>query len=170
MRRLVRLSASALGAAVVIAAAVGGVAGAKSAPQPNAAVEIGTAKIQKLGNVLVTGHGHVLYMFAPDDRSKVVCNAACQKIWRPDVAPKDGVAKAIGGARQSLIGSDKNPVDGKRIVTYDGWPLYTYVLDTRPREPDGQNVALSGGFWWVLTPAGKVNQTPVPHGGYQEGS
>lgn len=170
MRRLVRLSASALGAAVVVAAAVGGVAGAKSGSQPNAAVEIGTAKIPKLGNVLVTGHGHVLYMFAPDDRSKVACNAACQKIWSPDVAPKNGVAKAIGGSRQSLIGSDRNPVDGKRIVTYDGWPLYKYVLDKRPREATGQNVALSGGFWWVLTPAGKVNQTPVSHGGYDEGS
>jgi predicted lipoprotein with Yx(FWY)xxD motif len=80
------------------------------------------------------------------------------------------MAKAIGGAKQSLIGSYRNPADGRRIVTYRGWPLYKYVLDKRPREADGQNVALSGGFWWVLTPAGKVNQTAVPHGGYDEGS
>ncbi len=157
-------------AAVVAVAMVGGVAGAKSGLQPNPAVEIGTAKVPQLGTVLVNGHGQVLYMFAPDDRSKVACNAACQKVWLPDVAPKKGVAKAIGGARQSLIGSGRNPADGRRIVTYDGWPLYKYVLDTRPREATGQNVALNGGFWWVLTPAGKVNQTPVSHGGYDEGS
>ena len=137
---------------------------AASAPKPNASVEIGSAKITKLGTVLVNGHGHVLYMFAPDDHSKVACSASCQKIWPPDVAPASGVAKAIGGARQSLIGSAANPVDGKRIVTYAGWPLYYYVLDKRPHQDNGQNVALNGGLWWVLTPAGKVVHTPISHG------
>ncbi len=169
MRRVARLSASAL-AAATLAAAAAGVAGATSSAKPNPAVEIATATVPKLGSVLVSGHGQVLYMFAPDGRAKVTCSAACQKIWRPDVAPRTGVAKALDGARQSLIGSDRNSVDRGRIVTYDGWPLYKYVLDTRPRMADGQNVALNGGFWWVLTPAGRVNQTPVPHGGFQEGS
>jgi predicted lipoprotein with Yx(FWY)xxD motif len=173
MRRVARLSASALAATALAATAVAGVAGATSnanRSKPNPAVEIGTASVTKLGSVLVNGHGQVLYMFAPDGRAKVTCNAACQKIWPPDVAPRSGVAKAIGGARQSLIGSDRNPVDGRRVVTYNGWPLYKYVLDTRPRMSQGQNVALEGGFWWVLTPAGRINQTPVPHGGFQEGS
>ncbi len=170
MRWPVRLSASALAVAALAAGAATGVAGATGSARPNPAVEIGTASLHQLGRVLVNGHGQVLYMFAPDQRSKVTCNAACQKIWPPDVAPRKGVAKAIGGARQSLIGSDRNPVDGRRIVTYNGWPLYKYVLDTRPRVPNGQNVALNGGFWWVLTPAGRVNQTPIPHGGFQEGS
>ena len=170
MRRVASLSASALVAVALGAAAVAGVAGATSSATPNPAVEIGTASIHKLGSVLVNGHGQVLYMFAPDGHEKVTCNAACQKIWPPDVAPRTGVAKAINSAKQSLIGSDRNPVDGRRIVTYNGWPLYKYTLDTRPRMPDGQNVALNGGFWWVLTPAGRVNQTPVPHGAYQEGS
>jgi len=170
MRRLTGSFASALAVAAAIAATAGGVAGARSRSQPNPAVEIGTASVPKLGRVLVTGHGQVLYMFAPDGRSKVTCNAACQKIWPPDVAPRDGMAKAIRGAKQSLIGSDRNPVDGRRIVTYHGWPLYRYVLDKKPHEAEGQNVGLSGGFWWVLTPAGKVNQTPVPHGAYEEGS
>lgn len=169
MRRVARLSGSALAAAALAAVTVAGVAAAGST-KPNPAVEVGTARIAKLGSVLVNGHGQVLYMFAPDGRAKVTCNAACQRIWPPDVAPRIGVAKAIGGARQSLIGSDRNPVDGRRIVTYDGWPLYKYVLDNRPRLALGQNVALNGGFWWVLTPAGRVNQTPMPHGGFQEGS
>lgn len=170
MRLPARLSGFALVATMLAAGAFAGVAGATGGSRPNPAVEIGTASIQKLGTVLVNGHGQVLYMFAPDARSRVTCNAACQKIWPPDVAPRTGVAKAIEGARQALIGSDRNPVDGRRIVTYDGWPLYRYVLDHKPRVPNGQNVALNGGFWWVLTPAGRVNQTPVPHGGYQEGS
>jgi predicted lipoprotein with Yx(FWY)xxD motif len=145
-------------------------ASASSAQKPNPSVLIGTAKIAQLGTVLVNGSGHVLYMFQPDDRSKVVCSAACQKIWPPVVAPASGVAKARYGARQSMIGSDKDPADGKRIVTYDGWPLYTYVLDKQRHQANGQNVALDGGFWWVLNAAGKINRTPVSHGGGYAGS
>ncbi len=173
MRRSARLSASVLAAAALVLAGLAAVAGATGptvTARPNPAVEITTASLHKLGRVLVSGHGQVLYMFAPDDRSKVTCNAACQRIWPPDVAPRRGVAQAAGQARQSLIGSAHNPVDGRRIVTYNGWPLYKYVLDSKPRQADGQNVALDGGFWWVLTPAGRVNHTPVPHGSYQVGS
>ena len=170
MRWTMRLSASALAAAAVAAVAATGVAGASGSAKPTPAVEVGTASVHRLGSVLVSGHGQVLYMFAPDRHSKVTCNAACQKIWLPDVAPRNGVAMAIGGARQSLIGSDRNPVGGGRVVTYNGWPLYTYVLDKQRHQASGQNVALNGGFWWVLTAAGRVNQTPIPHGSFQEGS
>lgn len=161
--------------AVLAPAATAAVTGPASASQkraerPNSSVEVGTARIAKLGTVLVRGSGSVLYMFQPDAASKVVCNAACQKIWPPLVAPATGVAKAIDGARQSMIGSDRDPVNGKRIVTYDGWPLYTYVLDKHRGEASGQNVALNGGFWWVLTPAGKINRTPISHGGGYVGS
>ena len=164
------LALVAITVAVAIAAVAVTSATAQSTQQPNAAVEVGTAKIAKLGTVLVNGHGHVLYMFAPDNGLKVVCSASCQKVWPPDVAPVTGLAKAIDGAKQSLIGSDKNPVDGRRIVTYDGWPLYFYVLDKRSHEDGGQNIALNGGYWWVLTPAGKINRTPVSHGGGYVGS
>jgi predicted lipoprotein with Yx(FWY)xxD motif len=152
------------------AAALTAAANGASDRKPNAAVEIGTAKIPKLGTVLVNGAGHVLYMFEPDDHAKVVCSATCQKIWPPVVAPKTGVARARYGAEQSLIGSARNRVDGKRIVTYDGWPLYTYVLDKRRHEDNGQNIALNGGYWWALSPAGKIVRTPVSHGGGYVGS
>ena len=143
---------------------------AKASQQPSSSVEVGTAKIGGLGTVLVRGTGHALYMFAPDDGSQLACSAACQKVWPPLIAPKSGVAKAIDGAKQSLIGSIKDPIDGKRVVTYYGWPLYTYVLDKAPHEATGQDVALNGGYWWVMTPAGKVIRTAVSHGGGDIGS
>lgn len=171
MRTPARLSAS-LPLLCALAAAAGptGSAAARGRPKPTSAVEIGVASVHRLGRVITTGRGRVLYMFAPDGRSKVTCNAQCQKIWPPVVAPRRGVARAIDGARQSLIGSVRNPADGRRIVTYNGWPLYEYVLDTRPREATGQNVLLNGGFWWVLTPKGQLNRTPVPHGSGIAGS
>jgi predicted lipoprotein with Yx(FWY)xxD motif len=140
-----------LAAALTLAAA----AGASPHPKVNASVKIGTAKIGKLGTVLVDGDGHVLYMFQPDKHAKVACNSDCQSIWPAVIAPKTGVAKATGKVKQSKLGSYRNPYDGKRIVTYNGWPLYTYVSDQGPGQANGQNLDLNGGYWWVLTANGK---------------
>jgi predicted lipoprotein with Yx(FWY)xxD motif len=137
-------------------------ASASRAQQPNSGVDVGTVKISKLGSVLVRGTGHVLYVFQPSG-PRVAC-AACDKIWFPLIAPASGVAKAIDGAKQALIGSVKDPVIGKRVVTYDGWPLYTYVLDTGKNEATGQDIKMGGGYWRVLTPSGKVVSAATSHG------
>jgi len=165
-RRILALAVASLAAATPFALAT---ATATSAQRPNAAVEIGSAKIAPLGTVLVSGRGRPLYVFHPDGASRIACTP-CQKIWFPLLAPATGVARAIGAARQSLIGSTRDPVIGRRVVTYDGWPLYTYVLDRRPGQADGQNIAMGGGHWRVLTPAGRVDSTPVSHGGGYAGS
>lgn len=161
-----------LAAALVTGTAFAGAtaaAAAKSSSQPSSAVRIGTAKVSGLGTVLVRGAGHPLYVFQATSTSIPGC-AACKKIWFPLIAPATGVAKAVGGAKQSLIGSVKDPVNGKRVVTYDGWPLYTYVLDRVPDIANGQGILMGGGYWRVLTPAGKVNRTSVTHGGGYVGS
>jgi predicted lipoprotein with Yx(FWY)xxD motif len=144
--------------ALLAALLASGPASGASKPKPNPSVKIGTAKVGSLGTVLVDSDGHVLYMFQPDKHTKVACNSDCQSTWPPLVAPVTGVAEATGKAQQSLIGSDKNPYDGKRIVTYNGWPLYTFVTDGHAGTADGQNLDLNGGYWWVLTPAGHVEK------------
>jgi predicted lipoprotein with Yx(FWY)xxD motif len=154
---------------VSVAVGAAGARAPRTAQQPNSSVEVGTAKISKLGAVLVRGSGQTLYMFDPNGGVHVAC-AACQKIWFPLIAPATGVAKAIGGAKQALIGSAKDPIIGKRVVTYDGWPLYTYVLDKRRDETGGQDILMGGGYWRVMSPAGRVISTAVSHGGGYIGS
>jgi predicted lipoprotein with Yx(FWY)xxD motif len=150
--------------AVALASVAVTVAGARAVrtQQPNSSVEVGTAKLTQLGGVLVRGSGHALYVFQPSG-PRVACSA-CQKIWFPLIAPAGGVAKATGAAKQALIGSVRDPVIGKRVVTYAGWPLYTYVLDATKHEATGQDIKMGGGYWRVLTPAGKVVSTAVSHG------
>src|SRR4029078_11623395 len=58
-------------------------------------------------------------------------------------------------AKQTLLGSDKNP-SGGRVVTYNRWPLYTYIADSKPGQATGQALDLNGGLWYVLSPYGKV--------------
>jgi predicted lipoprotein with Yx(FWY)xxD motif len=40
------------------------------------------------------------------------------------------------------------------VVTYAGWPLYTYVGDTQAGLASGQGLDLEGGVWYVLRTSG----------------
>jgi predicted lipoprotein with Yx(FWY)xxD motif len=39
-------------------------------------------------------------------------------------------------------------------VTYNGWPLYTYVGDKKPGDTNGNDLSQFGAQWYALTPAG----------------
>ena len=41
------------------------------------------------------------------------------------------------------------------MVTYDGWPLYTYAGDVGPGQAAGQDIDLNGGEWYVIRPSGQ---------------
>jgi predicted lipoprotein with Yx(FWY)xxD motif len=117
-------------------------------------VKVQARKLPKLGEVLVSASGRTLYVFAPDKASRVSCTASCQSVWPPLAAPSSGRAEAIGPVKSTLIGSDPNPVGG-RVVTYNGWPLYTFVGDSAPGTANGQRKLLNGGTWYVMSTSGK---------------
>jgi predicted lipoprotein with Yx(FWY)xxD motif len=121
-------------------------------------VVISTRSIPKLGTVLVNSAGRTLYMFAPDKQTKVTCLHSCAAVWPPVKLPKGAKPVAEGKAKPALLGSDPNPAGG-RVVTYNHWPLYTYVVDTSPGQAKGQALNLNGGLWYVLSPTGKVIRT-----------
>lgn len=114
-----------------------------------------TRKVKKLGVILVNSRGRTLYMFVPDHRKKVTCKRKCAKVWPPLKIKKGRRPTAGGAARQKLLGTDANP-SGGRVVTYNRWPLYTYIADSRAGQTNGQAIKLNGGLWYVLSPAGTV--------------
>ncbi|HEV2713183.1 MAG TPA: hypothetical protein VGU26_08810, partial [Gaiellaceae bacterium] len=63
--------------------------------------------------------------------------------------------RAGTGAKQSLLGTVRRR-DGRRQVTYNGWPLYYYVHETKPGQILCQNVEEFGGLWLVVKPSGKL--------------
>jgi predicted lipoprotein with Yx(FWY)xxD motif len=121
-------------------------------------VVVKTRTIPKLGTVLVNGKGFTLYMFVPDKQTKVTCVKTCATVWPPLKLPTGAKPAAAGKAKASLLGSDPNPSGGK-VVTYNHWPLYTYIVDKKPGQATGQAINLNGGLWYVLSPAGKVIRT-----------
>jgi predicted lipoprotein with Yx(FWY)xxD motif len=122
--------------------------------------EVKTGTVRGLGTVLVNGQGMTLYMFVPDHRrGRTSCYKACASGWPPLRLPT-GVTTpvAAGRAEASLLGTTTRK-DGGLQVTYNGWPLYLWEVDTAPGEATGQGLNSLGGLWYVLSPKGRVIKT-----------
>jgi predicted lipoprotein with Yx(FWY)xxD motif len=117
--------------------------------------EVLTDSVGSLGTVLVNGHGHTLYAYMPDDRSgQSRCNGLCAAEWPPLALPTGTASATAGpGVDHSLLGVTTRQ-DGTRQVTYNGWPLYTWVNDTGPGQANGQGIDNLGGLWYALSPGG----------------
>jgi predicted lipoprotein with Yx(FWY)xxD motif len=130
------------------AAAAGGAA-APGGPT----VTVVARSLPHVGTVLVTSQDLALYVFAPDRHRAVTCTGACVGTWPPLMLPSGGRLVAGPGVDRALLGTDPDP-SGGRVVTYAGWPLYTYTGDVDPGQATGQNINLNGGEWYVIRPSG----------------
>jgi predicted lipoprotein with Yx(FWY)xxD motif len=155
-RWLARVQAALLAVAALAAAGC-----ASAAPSPAGAthhsgprVVVRVKSLHGIGQVLITARGYVLYMFEPDHQRQVTCASLCAATWPPLRLPADATLVAGPGVRQDLLGSDPGPAGG-RVVTYNGWPLYTYTGDVQPGQYTGQAIDLNGGPWYVLRPSGQ---------------
>ena len=157
MRRKLITTVPVVALAVVVSATVA-LGSSEQTQSPHAAtktVQVSTRSIANLGRVLVNSRGLTLYMFVPDQRRHVTCISTCARVWPPLGLAAGAKLVAAGGVKQGLLGSDPNPAGG-RVVTYNRWPLYTYLPDTKPGQAKGQRVNNSGGKWYVLSPSGAV--------------
>jgi predicted lipoprotein with Yx(FWY)xxD motif len=118
-------------------------------------VHVSTSTVPGLGVVLVNAQGHTLYAFMRDAHHSVTCVGSCAAVWPPLKLPSGSHLAASGQAKLSLMGTYPDP-EGGRVVTYAGWPLYTYVSDTGPGTAHGQALNLNGGLWYVLSPSGAL--------------
>ncbi|MGR9373356.1 COG4315 family predicted lipoprotein [Rhizobium leguminosarum] len=90
----------------------------------------------KMGKVLATENGMVLYTFDKDTKGKSNCDKDCLKKWPAFHAG----AKAKAEGEWTLV----KAADGKEMWAYEGKPLYTYVEDKKAGEANGDGV---GGVW-----------------------
>ncbi|HEY5318212.1 MAG TPA: arylsulfotransferase family protein, partial [Solirubrobacteraceae bacterium] len=133
------------------------VVGPTKAPRATAAASgtsIGTHKT-KLGSVLATSSGHVLYLFAKDAKNRSECSGACAKTWKPVVASGRLSALSRSGVDAKLLGTIRRS-DGRTQVVYDGHPLYTNVADTKAGDMHGEGANEFGGRWYAVNAKGKA--------------
>jgi predicted lipoprotein with Yx(FWY)xxD motif len=111
-----------------------------------------------LGKVLVDSRGRTLYLFTKDSGINSACTGACATAWPPLSA--SGTPTVGGEASASLLRTTMRS-DGTPQVTYNGHPLYTFIMDKKSGDTNGEGVTAFGGGWFVVSPAGKqVSRRP----------
>jgi predicted lipoprotein with Yx(FWY)xxD motif len=122
---------------------------------------VSTAKTS-LGRILVNSRGHTLYLFGKDRNGKSACTGMCSTFWPPLIAA--GKPRAGAGTRASLLGTTRR-ADGRRQVTYNHHPLYTFVKDKRKGQTNGEGLSAFGAKWYAVSPAGaRVLRQPAGNG------
>lgn len=157
-----------LGAAITVAACgSSATTGSGSGSSPSAgssapagtsssAVSLSTKSVSGVGTVLVDGQGRTLYLLTSEKGGKVTCTPSngCTKFWPEITLPKGTTAATAGtGVQSSLLGTVKD-ASGNLEVTYNGWPVYTFVGDSGPGVAHGQGQVSFGGTWYALNASG----------------
>jgi predicted lipoprotein with Yx(FWY)xxD motif len=138
-----------------IAAAFAVLAAAPVLAQEAATVEV--RQSEEYGAYLTDANGRPLYLFTTDkpegsDDAQITCTSeACLNAW--PLFTTDGDPQAGEEADVSMLGAITHGDD--QVVTYNGWPLYTFVKDEGAGAPQGQEVESFGGEWYLVRPSGE---------------
>ncbi len=130
---------------------------ARGATGTNATVSL---RKTKLGLILVNSRGHTLYLFAKDRKGKSACSGSCAKFWPPLL--RHGKPTAGSGVKASLLGTTRRS-DGSLQVSYSKHPLYTFALDKRAGQTNGERRLAFGAKWYAVSAKGTavVKAPPV---------
>lgn len=119
----------------------------KPAPTQSGPVKESTASVQgKSESIFTNEQGMTLYYYTPDKHASVTCTGQCASFWPPLAA---GSSMPTVPGVSGTFGSAPNPAGGS-VVTYNGWPLYTFAKDTAAGQVNGQGFQ---GVWFVATPS-----------------
>ena len=121
---------------------------ARSATETNATLSL---RKTKLGPILVNSKSHTLYLFAKDRNGRSACGGSCARFWPPLLSK--GNTTAGPGVKASLIGTTRRS-NGSRQVTYNRHPLYTFTLDKRAGQTNGEGNTAFGAKWYAVSARG----------------
>jgi predicted lipoprotein with Yx(FWY)xxD motif len=128
-----------------------GSAAVVSARSTTGGTTIGVAS-SRLGRIVVDSKGRTLYAFARDKNGRSACSGTCATYWPPLLT--SGKVRAGRGVKASLLGTTKRG-PGKLQVTYNRHPLYTFKLDKKAGQTNGEELNDFGGVWEAVSPTGK---------------
>lgn len=106
-----------------------------------------------LGQILVGGDGHTLYLFEKDTNGDAsTCTGDCAAAWPPlTTKGKPKAGSGVDAAKLTTLTRD----DGTTQVAYNGHPLYYYAEDEAPGDTNGNDSDEFGAEWYAMTAAGE---------------
>jgi predicted lipoprotein with Yx(FWY)xxD motif len=136
----------------------GGGSGAAGGGQQAAAGQgtlLSSRTLPGLGAVLVDRSGKTVYSPQEEFGGTIKCKGSCLSFWIP---VKAGTTLSAPGGLPGKLGKLHRSDDGLTQLTYNGKPLYTFVLDKAPGQAHGNNYRDSFGgvsfTWHALTTSG----------------
>lgn len=129
---------------------------------------VSTATSSEYGNYLVNADGMALYLFEADVQGeKSTCYDGCATAWPPLLS--ESAPTVSGKANADFLGTIERK-DGTMQVTYNGWPLYTFIKDKAPGDTNGQDVHGFGGEWYLVSPQGEAAHAEEAEGDEGDGA
>jgi predicted lipoprotein with Yx(FWY)xxD motif len=152
VRRLLILGTIVFAAGVGVAIAVAS-SGTSGAAAMNGKATVSVKRIAGHGKVLVDAKGRALYRTAQERNGMILCKSACVGFWKPLIVRGKPTRSNSSVGRLGIV----RRADGRRQVTDNGRPLYTFAPDKPGKVTgDGFKDAFGGQrfTWHVLRPAG----------------
>jgi predicted lipoprotein with Yx(FWY)xxD motif len=111
-------------------------------------VQVGSSA--KFGNILVNGQGMTLYALSSEAGGTIHCSGGCLSVWLPVLVPAGGTAPTSVTGASGTFGTLTRP-EGMQ-VTYNGFPVYTFVNDKAPGDTNGDGIVATalGGTWHLM--------------------
>ena len=119
---------------------------AAEATQEQSNYTVTTASSPELGTYLTDSSGHALYYSTNDLPGHSNCTGGCEVTWPPFTVSSVSLPAGLDPKSFGFIVRG----NGRRQLTYQGWPLYLYSRDWSPGSANGQGLYDS---WYVVQPA-----------------
>ncbi|MGA2124009.1 MAG: hypothetical protein ABSG58_06245 [Acidimicrobiales bacterium] len=137
---VIAVAASALGATAV--------ATLSSAAAPT----IESASVPHFSGVLVNQSSRSLYVLSDERGAKLHCTSSCLSSWLPLEVSISTKTVSLGAGVKGKIGFVARG-KSKKQVTFNSYPLYTFVGDTGARQSHGEGIQAFGGTWTLVRSA-----------------
>jgi predicted lipoprotein with Yx(FWY)xxD motif len=141
---------------------------ASSSTSGTAASTVSTRKVSGAGIVLVDSQGDALYFPAQEQGGKILCTGGCTAVWVPLTLPAGMAAPTAASNLPGKLGVVKRP-GGKRQVTWNGDPLYTFAQDGSGKVTGNGATDSFGGVsftWHVALVGTRPAPSTTTQGGY----
>lgn len=112
---------------------------------------IQAANIPGFKNVLQVGSSSLsLYLLTSEQNGNITCAGQCLNFWPPLLVGNSTTSITLGAGVKGKIGFVAR--SGKKQVTYNSFPVYTYYTDTA-NTSQGQGINADGGTWYLVNAA-----------------
>ncbi len=151
--RTKQIRVTAAGVALAGLVGLGLLAAPSSAAVPRAAsVQLASVTASGFGAVLSDGaHGGTLYVLSDERATSLRCTGACLHTWHPLLVATATKSVPKTSAVKGKVGFVTRSATTKQ-VTFNGFPLYTYVGDTTATAIKGAALTGEGGRWYLVHP------------------